>query len=518
MGISGGLTPDNIGVEYCCVIYAFDESPLEPGVLWAGTNDGLMHVSRDGGGTWTNVTDNIPDLPPDGVVRGIDASRHTPGKAYMVVEHHQVGGFDARAYRTEDYGATWTKITDGIDDGVISYTRSIHEDPVRPGLLYLGTEGSLYVSLDDGDRWQSLHTNLPHTPMYGLVVQEHFNDLVVGTYGRGFWVLDDVTPLQQLTAEVAASAAQPLRPPSRLPLPPRVGAVRDVRRPVRRREPALRRVDQLLARRGDRRQREDRDRQRRRGRGADAGRLRPGGVNRVWWDLNGEPATEIKLRTKPLYADDIELGDERWRPLPSVLGGPGSGAAVILQPPGEYTVALIVGDQPASEPRTLEVRKDPHSEGTPADIRAQLAMLEDVRADYETAAELINRVEWARRQILDAKAVLEGRGDDASQAIAAAADSLDQRLIAAEQGLFQMRATGTGQDGIRYPTRLVERLGYLFTTVSVGDFRPTDPQGEVHGVLRERLLRIRDELEALLGDELAEFNRRLQAHGLAVIS
>jgi photosystem II stability/assembly factor-like uncharacterized protein len=212
MGISGGLTPDNIGVEYCCVIYAFDESPVEAGVLWAGTNDGLVQVSRDDGATWTNVTENIPDLPQDGVVRGIDASRYEAGKAYIAIEHHQVGDFEARAYKTEDYGASWTPITNGVDDGVLSYTRWIHEDPVRPGLLYLGTEASLYVSFDDGANWMSLHTNLPHSPMYGIVVQEHFNDLVVGTYGRGFWILDDITPLQQLTPDVAGGTAHLFSP------------------------------------------------------------------------------------------------------------------------------------------------------------------------------------------------------------------------------------------------------------------------------------------------------------------
>ena len=551
MGISGGLTPDNIGVEYCCVIYAFDESPVEAGVFWAGTNDGLMHVSRDGGATWNNVTDNIPDLPPDGVVRGIDASRFAPGKAYMVVEHHQVGGFDAHAYRTDDYGESWTKIVEGIDDGVLSYTRSIHEDPVRPGLLYLGTEASLYVSFDDGDRWQSLHTNMPRSPMYGLVVQEHFNDLVIGTYGRGFWILDDVTPLQQLTPEVADA-------PAHLFAPRPAYRFRPVSEPFAmfddqsdgENPPYGASISYWLAQ-----ETEDSVKIEIANAQGDVVRTLDGtgqaGVNRVWWDLNGEPATEIKLRTKPLYADDIDLGPERWRPLPGVLGGPGQGAAVILQPPGEYEVALRIGgsdgsdgsDDPGSgagtgsgdsggQPsgdrsaamaagtlvQTLEVRKDPHSEGTLADIRAQQSMLEAVRADYETSAELVNRVEWVRRQLRDTKAVLEGRDDDASKALAAAADSLDERLIAAEQGLFQMRATGTGQDGIRYPTRLIERLGYLFATVSVGDFPPTDQQGEVHAVLQERLLRIRDELEALLGDDLAEFNRRVQALGLGVIS
>ncbi|NIM51985.1 MAG: sialidase, partial [Gemmatimonadales bacterium] len=211
-GISGGLTPDNIGVEYCCVIYAFDESPVEQGVFWAGSNDGLVHVSRDGGQTWTNVTDNIPDLPPLGTVRNIDASKWDAGKAYITVDFHQVGNFDPYVYRTEDFGEHWRKITDGIPRSPLSYTRNIREDPVRPGLLYLGTENALYVSFDDGDNWQPLQTNLPPAPMYWIVVQEHFNDLVVGTYGRGFWILDDITPLQQLTADVAASDAHLFAP------------------------------------------------------------------------------------------------------------------------------------------------------------------------------------------------------------------------------------------------------------------------------------------------------------------
>ncbi len=180
-GISGGLTPDNIGVEYCCVIYAFDESPAQQGVLWAGTNDGLVQVSRDGGGSWDNVTGNIPGLPADGVVRAVEASKWNAGKAYVAIEHHQVGDFAPYVYRTDDFGRSWEKITDGIAAGVLSYARHIEEDPVRPGLLYLGTENALYVSFDDGDSWQSLMTDLPASPVYGIVIQEHFNDLVVGT-------------------------------------------------------------------------------------------------------------------------------------------------------------------------------------------------------------------------------------------------------------------------------------------------------------------------------------------------
>ena len=277
MGISGGLTPDNIGVEFCCVIYAFAESPMDADVLWAGSNDGLVHVTRDGGASWINVTDNIPDLPPDGVVRGIHASGHETGKAYFAIEHHQQGNFEPHVYRTDDFGESFTKIVEGIADSPLSYARDIHEDPVRPGLLYLGTENTLYVSFDDGDDWQPLMNNMPASPMYGIEVQKHFNDLVVGTYGRGFWILDDITPLQQLSAEVMASGGSSLRAARCLPIPRHHCGALDAERPVRRRQPALRRVDQLLAGPGRRGRGGGAHRRRGRQRGAHAGGPGTGG-------------------------------------------------------------------------------------------------------------------------------------------------------------------------------------------------------------------------------------------------
>ena len=148
-GFSGGLTGDNIAVEYANVIYAFDESPVKKGLFWAGTNDGLVHISQDGGETWTNVTKNIPNLPKLGVVRNIEASKWDEGKAYLTIEFHQIGNFEPYVYKTENYGKSWKKITEGIDDSNLSYTRCIKEDPVREGLLYLGTENKLYVSFND---------------------------------------------------------------------------------------------------------------------------------------------------------------------------------------------------------------------------------------------------------------------------------------------------------------------------------------------------------------------------------
>ncbi len=162
--------------------------------------------------SWQDVTANLPGAPKDGVVRGIDASKWSAGKAYLVIEGHEVGDFKTYAYRTTDFGRTWKLIVTGVPEHPNSFTRSIQEDPVRQGLLYMGTENRIYVSFNDGDNWQPLINNMPPTPIYDLKVQPHFNDLVVGTYGRGYWIMDDLTPLQQLTAQVASSPAHLFKP------------------------------------------------------------------------------------------------------------------------------------------------------------------------------------------------------------------------------------------------------------------------------------------------------------------
>jgi hypothetical protein len=501
--ISGGLTPDNIGVEYCCVIYAFDESPVQRGVLWAGSNDGLVHVSRDGGANWTNVTDNIPDLPPLGTVRSIDASKWSAGKAYMTIEHHQVGDFTARAYKTENFGQRWTRITDGIDDGPVSYTRYLLEDPVRPGLLYLGTESTLYVSFDDGGRWQPFMNNLPHTPYYGLVVQEHFNDLVVGTYGRGFWILDDLSPIQQLTAEVAASDAHLFTPRAAYRFRPTTESVTMFEDPsVGENPPNGASINYWLGAVPDSEVtlRIDND-------AGQTVRTLEGtqhvGINRVWWDFKGDSSTQIELRTKPLYAD--------WMPLPETFRTSGPRVS-ITEPPGTYSVTLLVGDREFTQP--LTVRKDPNSEGSLVDIRAQVALARELRSDLDTTAKMINRIELVRRQLHDLKSILSDRED--AEVINDATDELDQKLIDLESNLLQLKSTRRG-DGVRWPAMLAQRIGYLAGTIQTADFPPTDAQRQVHQALRERLVLYQGQFDELMSTDLPAFNRMLQERSVPPI-
>jgi len=505
-GISGGLTPDNIGVEYFSVIYAFDESPVQQGVFWAGSNDGLVHISRDGGANWTNVTDNIPSLPPLGTVRNIDASRWEAGKAYITVDFHQVGDFASHVYRTEDFGASWRKITTGISVSPLSYARHILEDPVRPGLLYLGTENALYISFNDGEQWQPFMTNMPAAPMYWIAVQEHFNDLVVGTYGRGIWIMDDITPLQQFTPEVASASAHLFKPRPTYRFQPITGPMRmfddqsDGDDP-----PAAASINYWLGEAT-----EDSVTIRIVDASGQTVRNLPGtgkaGINRVWWNLWGEPTTQIKLRTKPRYAAWVELDEDRTRNAPV-------GRITRLAPPATYTVVLDVAGQEYKQ--QLVVHKDPHSEGTEADIAAQTAMVRSLQEDMNTTAGLVNRIELIRRQIYDLKSLLKGRTDAGE--IVSAVDLMDGKLIAVEEKMIQMKRSGTGQDVIRWPSKLVSRIGYLAGAVAVADFPPTDQHGEVHQILKERLQQYQGELDHILEADLPAFNQLLQEHELTSV-
>jgi len=500
--ISGGLTPDNIGVEYCCVVYAFDESPVQEGVLWAGSNDGLVHVSRDGGANWENVTANIPNLPPDGVVRSIDASKWDVAKAYITIEHHQVGDFTPRAYKTGDFGRTWTPITSGVDNDPVDYTRYLLEDPVRPGLLYLGTESTLYLSYDDGATWQPFMSNLPSTPFYGLVVQEHFNDLVIGTYGRGFWILDDLGPIQQMTEAVTRSAAhlfeprdsyrfQPVTEPmimyedwARGENPP-TGASLSYWLGEGTAGPVQIRVENAAGETV-----------------STVNGTDHAGINRVWWNFRGEGPEQIKLRTKPRYAD--------WYPLPEGFrsggGGQFFGGGGPLQPPGTYTVTLVVAGEDVGS-RELTVLKDPHSEGSLADIQAQTAMVSEIMAERSRAAGIVNRIELMRRQILDLEPVLEEAGG--TDAVISAGEELSETLMSVESQLVTLQNTGGG-DGVRWPSMIVGQLSSLQGSVSSADFPPTDQQREVFIILKERLDAAEAEFEAVISNEVAAYNRVLQ--------
>ena len=511
MGLSGGLTGDNIGVEYAGTVFGIAESPVEEGLIWAGTNDGLLQVTRDGGATWTNVTDNMPDLPEWMAVRSIAASRHDAGTAYVAIDGHQVNVRDPHVYRTRDYGSSFDKITDGIPPSMLSYTKVIAEDPKRPGLIYVGTENAIYVSFDAGDNWRPLQNNLPAAPVSGLVVQEHFGDLVVGTYGRGFWILDDLAPLQQLTPEVMASAAHLFAPRDayrfRAITPPSV----PYSDPTEGTDPEYGAsinywLGDAAVAAADRGETESPTVEIVDAAGEVvrtlAGTNNPG-VNRIHWDLRDEPNGAIRLLTSPMYAEHIAVGDEGRE-------APGSRQISILLPPGRYTVRLNAAGQSMEQP--LTVIKDPHSAGSEADIAAQVAFLREVRADVVAAGEAVHRVEAIRVQLETMSRFADE--DELAEAIT----TLQGQLVDLQSIMVDLRLTGQGQDGVRFEARLLQKLGYLTGAIAGADFPPTDQELEVKVLLHEQLQEHLEALDALVRDEVAALNEMLRARGMLIIA
>ena len=497
---SGGLTGDNIGVEYAFTVMAIAESRLERGVIWAGTNDGQVQLTRDGGKTWTNVTANIQGLPPWGTVGNIEPSRYDAGTAYLTVDLHQVNNRDPWVYRTADFGRTWRAITTGVPRTMLSYAHVIREDPVRRGLLYLGTEGGIFVSFDDGESWRSLQNNMPAAPVYWIAVQEHFGDLVVATYGRGFWILDDLSALRGLTPQALGAPAHlfPPRPAYRfrnitndasIANDPTVGT----------NPPYGAAIDYHLrsAPQGDVtitiQDAQGRTVRTLRG-------TRSAGLNRVYWDLGHEPTRAVVLRTRPLYAPEIELGPDGTR------SAPGTGRLAILAPPGVYTVRLEVGGQVLTE--RLEVRKDPNSGGTDADIQAQMKTLVELGRDIEQATDLINQIEFVRSQIYSVAMLTADEG------VKEAGDELDKKLIDLEMYLIELRITGRGQDTVRFGSRLQGKLNYLANGLMSGDFRPTEQQLEVQRDLEGRLRAHQQSLDGLINRDVGAYNDLLRRRSL----
>jgi photosystem II stability/assembly factor-like uncharacterized protein len=502
-GISGGLTPDNIGVEYAGTIYRIAESPVEPGLIWAGTNDGQVQVTRNGGETWTNVTRNISNLPPWGTISFIEPSRHDAATAYLSVDFHQVNGRDPHLYRTTDLGRSWRKIVNGIPVSPLTYTRVIREDPVRRGLLYAGTENAIYVSFNDGQEWRPLQQNLPAAPVYMIVFQEHFNDMVVGTYGRGIWIMDDISALQQLTPQVAASDAHLFELHDVYRFRGTTSPWRTSDDPTEGNNPPYGApIDYWLKAAADSVAITIAD--------AEGNTVRSlsgkgeVGINRVYWNLRGEPTTEARLRTSPLYAPDIEVGDDGTR------NAPGLGRITLLMPPGTYTVKLAVGGRELTRP--LTVIKDPSSGGTLADIMAQHDFVQHLQEDLNRAVDAINRMELVRSQLQTLQRTLAAAADGAD--LIEAGKALEQQFTDLEMELYQLKLTGEGQDGVRWPAMTAQRIQYLAGTVDESDHRPTTQADEVHEVLHQELEGVVARLDALTTGELARFNQTLAQRGM----
>ena len=562
---TGGLTFDDAGPTIAPVVFAIAESPVEPGLIWAGTNDGQVQLTRDGGATWTNVTANLPDLPPLGTVRNIDPSDRGAGTAYVAIDRHQEGDTTPYVFRTTDYGETWTDLAAGLPRGPLANVHAIREDPEQPGLLFLGTENALHASFDDGANWRNLsrrskgEANLPPAPVHWIEVQEHFDDLVVATYGRGIWILDDLTPLREIARGLTGRGPTLLPPratyrfrtrgaPMAQPDVPATGTnppygallhywIPDQREraaggavatgDTRGADDAPARSDEAGAPDGvaaDRASIRIRDARGQLVRTVDDLPATPG-LHRLAWDLRHDPTTEVRLRSKPDERPDWVLPERGWRPLPD------GGRVSLLADPGSYRIELVLPDDGADAARDdregerppvsavdLEILLDPDSTASATDLAAQQDLLASIRDGIERAAGLLNEAERLRRDLRQLEErLMEGGGDlETSEAINRTS-SLRQELRAIEEAFFDLRLTGTGQDSLRWPRRLYARLTYLARSVGQADARPTEQQAAVWQMLRGQLAEQEERFAATLAGPLADLNRTLASGGFPLV-
>ena len=505
---SGGVTTDNLMTFDGATLFALAESPVQAGVIWAGSNDGLVHVTRDAGTSWTDVTGNLPKLAPWGKISNIEPSRFDGGAAYIAVDLHELDDLDPYIFKTTDLGRSWKRISDGLPRSPLGFVHVVREDPARRGMLFAGTESGVYVTLDDGARWLPLQTNLPHAPVSWMTVQPHFHDLVVATYGRGIWILDDISPLEDpaLTGGAMAGGAMLFKPRSAYRFRSQQGIVSAPNSAVR--------VDSvpegadltyyLPAALADTAAAPDSAHPRRAakivvlGASGDTVRVlegeRKAGLNRVWWDLRYTRPTVPKLRTPPPGKPFVHTGPDGTRPLVTwdldlSLHGP-------FVPPGSYQVRLTVGDSAASATtltQSLTVLKDPNTTASDADVLAQTRLALAIRASQDSVARMINRLEWVRKQLADLSGQLRSdtalTGDSSAKRIANLADSLDRHASTLEGVLFDVHLTGAREDAFRSPMQLYGRLAALESDVSESgaDFAPTTQQQAVYELFTQRL-------------------------------
>jgi photosystem II stability/assembly factor-like uncharacterized protein len=513
---SGGVGSEQIGQFDGATLYDIVESPLKAGLIWTGSNDGQVNLTEDGGAHWTNVTKNIPNLLPWGTIENIDPSPFDASTAYITVNRQQMGDYTAYAYETTDLGRTWRLISGDIPKSVNSSAHCILADPVRRGMLYLGTDNAFYVSWDDGAHWTQLRTNLPPSPAYWITIQPRFQDLAVATYGRGVWILDDVTPLRNWPdVESAAVHLFPPRPAYRF-RSFSAGNIADSPRYMLGQDPRYGAdINYSLAKPAKKVTLTFLDAHNNVVRTIDA--PAHAGVNRVWWDLRYAPVDQVKLRTSPPGMPWVHVGPAGWRPAVVFIISSFNGPRVA---PGGYRVRLDVDGATQSAP--LEILRDPHSAGTAEQMAAGTNFLLKVRDESNQVAGMINRIEWIRRQAEDLQQLLDS--EPSAAPVVSAAKDLEQKAIAVEAQLIDVHLTSTkvgslqisvSEDSSRYPMRLYGKVGALASQASRdSDLGPTQPEIEVNDMYVKQIADAQRSFDGLKKD-VAAFNATAKSHAIS---
>lgn len=555
---SGGpITLDTSGAEHYGTIYAFVESPHEAGVFWAGTDDGLIHLSQDGGKTWQEITPK--DLPEWSLISMIEASPHAPGTIYVAATRYKLDDYGPYLYKSEDYGQTWIKLENVPPDQI---TRVVREDPVQKGLLYVGTETGILISIDDGESWSQLDNGLPVVPVYDLVIKD--SDLVVGTHGRSFWILDDLTPLRKLakTQQITTDrlALYPPRPTVRQWLGWSVGRFKGpgknymmglgadmgyVYETSPENEPRYRLIDGgenpphgvIIYYRLPEGFEPSRD-----GdlsllildnQGQEIRRFRPKpspGSHPKADDPtpNGHRSPHRSTQTDPEQLTDpnetfltIQPGlnrfiwNMRYSDAQKVPGDKMLGKTITgpLAAPGQYQVRLTAGEKTFTLP--FEIKIDPRVQASPEDLQAQFELWFKINAKLDQTHGAINRIRKIRTQVeawSDRIASLNGAGSTLN----IQAHTLIEQLNAIESELIQVEIKSSS-DRLRLPSRLNTKLAELIAVLASGDAAPPQQVYDVYEHLAGAIDTQLQQLEALIEMEIAQFNDQIKASDLPAV-
>jgi photosystem II stability/assembly factor-like uncharacterized protein len=503
---SGGpITLDITSVEYYDTVFTVAESPVQKDLIWAGSDDGLIHITQDGGKNWANVTPSNKLLPEWSLISLIEASSHEAGTAYAAVDRHKNDDLRPYIYKTSDFGKTWTKITAGIPDG--AYVHAVRQDPKNGTLLYAGTELGVYISFDDGAHWQPLQLNLPVSPITDLIVKD--DDLAVATNGRSFWILDDVNPLRQLTPQLASQDVILYKPAPtyRMLFPEQV----DKRRPVGENAPNGAMISYYL-------KNESKDE-----------------ITLDILDSAGKPVRHYSSKPKNKFEQppewpDLEAPPEllttdagmnrfpwnlRYESPTEIPGafyeGNGPEGPVVL--PGTYTLKLTVAGKSQTVP--AEIKVDPRLHVTDADLQKLFDLEMKVRDDIETLHTAVNQIRGVRSQLDLVKQRLAEEGDR-GKPIVAAADELLEKMTPVEQELMQVKMKSS-EGNLRYPSMLNEQYDSFRSTIENADAAPTQPEYDVFDGLHGRLETQLAAWKRIASTDVPAVNELVRKQGISLV-
>tara|TARA_R110002167_G_scaffold72932_1_gene204693 strand:- start:947 stop:4090 length:3144 start_codon:yes stop_codon:yes gene_type:complete len=477
---SGGpITQDNTSVEYYCTIFAANESPLKEGILWVGSDDGLIHVSKDSGATWDNVTPT--NMPEWNMINSIEPSYFDEGTCYVAATRYKLGDFQPYLYKTTDYGKSWTKITNGIP--AEHFTRVVREDPKKKGLLYAGTETGMYVSFNDGASWSPFQMNLPIVPITDLAIKD--DNLIVATQGRSLWIIDDLTVLHQLDESkknqntILFKPRDSYRTKGRASKKPSKTSGQNLENGV---------ITHFLLK----------------------NYTEKDTVQLTYTSLAGDTLanynSSAKKKDKKLEVKkggNTFVWDTRGKGAEKLEGmifwwASFDGAKAV---PGNYKVHLNVNGSISSE--TFTILPDPRAESSVAEMQNQFDFITDINTTIEKAHQSIKKIRNVTEQL---NAFTEQyKDDERTKDLVEKAKAMKDKLGEVEKALYQTQ-NRSGQDPLNFPIKLTNKLGHLNSLVSIDDFPPTEQDIEVKNELTTKINKELKIFDDVVSSELLEFN------------